>query len=47
MLYIGADANLTRRRAGLASSVDGINWVKDTLNNPVFGPGTGNVHIFV
>jgi predicted GH43/DUF377 family glycosyl hydrolase len=39
MWYTGWSA-VVPRSIGYATSTDGITWIKDTLNNPVMGPGT-------
>jgi len=38
MWYVGYPSNIAR--IGYATSVDGITWLKDTLHNPILGPGT-------
>ena len=37
MWYSGESGSTNK--IGLAESVDGINWIKDTVNNPVLSPG--------
>jgi len=39
MWYQAKHASLPGVHIGRATSVDGINWVRDTINNPVFSPG--------
>ena len=39
MFYTGADAAGSVYRVGRATSLDGINWQKDTINNPVLSVG--------
>jgi predicted GH43/DUF377 family glycosyl hydrolase len=39
MWYTGWSYSDPRKKIGLATSTDGINWIKDTLNNPVLTPG--------
>lgn len=41
MWYSGFDP-ISPNLLGYATSPDGINWTKDTLNNPVMGPGTAS-----
>ena len=39
MYYNGTEGNWDAGMIGLATSSDGINWIKDTVNNPVLGTG--------
>jgi predicted GH43/DUF377 family glycosyl hydrolase len=39
MFYTGVDAAGTVYRLGRATSLDGINWQRDTINNPVISVG--------
>ena len=39
MWYTSAQANGLKEYTGYATSFDGISWERDTLNNPVLGPG--------
>ena len=40
MYYAGNSGSNFYYKIGLATSLDGINWTKDTLHNPVLIPGT-------
>ncbi len=39
MWYDGYNLSLTMAKIGYAESSDGINWIRDTVNNPVLGVG--------
>ena len=39
MWYSGSDATFQKGNIGCATSTDGIAWIKDTVNNPVFKAG--------
>ena len=41
MYYTGIDITSTYYSIGRATSLDGINWQKDTLNNPILTPDSG------
>jgi beta-1,2-mannobiose phosphorylase / 1,2-beta-oligomannan phosphorylase len=40
--YVGSDASFVIGRVGYATSTDGINWKRDTINNPVLSMGPAN-----
>jgi predicted GH43/DUF377 family glycosyl hydrolase len=42
MWYAGGDASFEIGRIGYATSIDGINWKRDTINSPVLSMGTAN-----
>jgi len=40
MWYSSSPPDYNQCKIGYATSPDGIEWTKDTLHNPIFGPGT-------
>jgi predicted GH43/DUF377 family glycosyl hydrolase len=42
MYYTGTDITATYFRIGRATSVDGINWQRDIINNPIISVGLAN-----
>ena len=42
MWYDGYNAAITMTRIGYAESSDGINWIRDTVHNPVLNVGSSN-----